>query len=131
VKTKRTLLIVHLCTCKLTAYIVNFMITFYTSRKSESLNKQEILQRIAYFSFSAIWVSDTTSRKKTLVCTHNEVDRRTQFQRLQCQYYRWKEFMNYSDKMASCATIYMQSFLKIGATIENSFWIGDTHTDTQ
>jgi hypothetical protein len=42
---------------------------------------------ISYFPFTIILVYDRNSRKKALVCMHNEVNKTMQFGRLQCRYY--------------------------------------------
>jgi hypothetical protein len=40
------------------------------------------------------------------------------FDRLQCQYYWWKEFMMYAIEMASCGMIYLPSFVNIGTGVQ-------------
>jgi hypothetical protein len=50
-------------------------------------NKKVGEELSAYFPFTVISVFDTTSRKKTLVCVCNEVNKTIQLQRLQCWYY--------------------------------------------
>jgi hypothetical protein len=42
------------------------------------------------FPITVILLSDTTSRKKTVVCMDNEVNKTIQFERLQCLYYWWE-----------------------------------------
>jgi hypothetical protein len=49
--------------------------------------KRFLKELIAFFPFSIISVFDTKSGMKNLKCMHNEVDKRTQFDRLQCWYY--------------------------------------------
>jgi hypothetical protein len=57
------------------------------------VNNQKFMEElIAYFPFTVIWVSHA-SRKETLVCMCNEVNKTIQFWRLQCWYYWWVWFM--------------------------------------
>jgi hypothetical protein len=71
---------------------------------------------MAYFPFTVILISDT-SRKKTLVCMHNEVNK-IQFGSLQCWNYRWECFMRYTVEMVSHGMIHIPSFMKSGSGIE-------------
>jgi hypothetical protein len=50
-------------------------------------NKKFWEEVIAYFLFTMTLISDATSRKKTLVCVHNEINKRIQVGRLQCWHY--------------------------------------------
>jgi hypothetical protein len=63
--------------------------------------KKFLEELIASFPFTVNWVSDMTSRKKTLICMRNEVNKTIQFGRLQCWYYWWEWFMKYTVQMAS------------------------------
>jgi hypothetical protein len=58
-------------------------------RKEEGrkFNKKFWEKQIAYFPFTVTIVSYAVSRKKTLVCMRNEVNKRIQFGRLQCWCY--------------------------------------------
>jgi hypothetical protein len=40
------------------------------------------------------------------------------FERLQCRYYWWEEFMMYAVEMASCGMIYLPSFMKTATGIQ-------------
>jgi hypothetical protein len=64
-------------------------------------NKNVWEELIAYFPFTVIVVSDTTYRKKTLVCMRNEVNKAIQVWRLQCRYYGWEWFMEYTVEIIS------------------------------
>jgi hypothetical protein len=50
-------------------------------------SKQYWEEQIAYFPVTAILVSDTINRNKTVLCARNEVSKTIQFGRLQCWYY--------------------------------------------
>jgi hypothetical protein len=50
---------------------------------------------------------------------HNEVNKTIQFERLQCLYYWWEEFMKCAVEMASGDMIYTPSSIKIGSDIQN------------
>jgi hypothetical protein len=50
-------------------------------------NKKSWEETIAYGPFTVTLASDTTFRKKTLVCMRSDVNKTTQFVRLQCWYY--------------------------------------------
>jgi hypothetical protein len=64
------------------------------------MNKEFWKVLIVYFPFIVTWVSDTTRRKKTLVCMHNEVNKTVQFGRLQCWCYWWYWFIKYTVEIA-------------------------------
>jgi hypothetical protein len=83
-----------------------------------NLNKKFWEELITYFPFAIIWVFGMRSRKKTLVCMWNEVNKTIQFERLQCWCYWWKGFMKYAIKMASCGILYIPSSLKIGTGVQ-------------
>jgi hypothetical protein len=86
---------------------------------TESNNYKKFWEELmAYFHFTIIWVSDTTSRKKTVVCMRNEVSKTIRFGSLQCWYYWWEFFMKCTIEMASEGMIYVPHFMKIGTCVQ-------------
>jgi hypothetical protein len=77
-------------------------------------NKNFWEELIVYFPFTIILISDTTSRKNTLVCMRKTI----WFGRLQCWYYWWEWFMKYAVEMVSGGMIWVPSFMKIGSSIQ-------------
>jgi hypothetical protein len=67
--------------------------------RRDKFNKKFLEEFIPYIPFTAIWVPHT-SRKKTFVCTCNEINKTIQFGRLQCWYYWWEWFMKYKLRLS-------------------------------
>jgi hypothetical protein len=81
-------------------------------------NKMFWEELITCIPFTAILVSDTRSRNKTIVYMCNEVSKTIQFWRLQCWYYWFEWFIIYTIEMASDDMIYVPSFMKISLGIQ-------------
>jgi hypothetical protein len=88
-------------------------------RKIKTKNNKKFWEElIAYFSFIIFVVSDTRSRKKTLVCMRNKVNKIIQFGSLEYLCYRWEWFMKFAIETDSVGTIYVPSFMKIISGIQ-------------
>jgi hypothetical protein len=102
-------------------YVLNnpWAFNFSQLHLSSILKKQEVLGRTnCLLSFTVILVFNMRSRKKTLVCMRNEVNKTTQFWRLQCCYY-WQDWViRYTVEMASDDMTYILSFMKIVSGIQ-------------